>query len=1444
MRLSHSLLAYADSGACRTPREVQHHDSACDPSSASHRDHVTAHLSHTSCQQRIGSFDRRPLLRPPLMPCSIGGTPFAHLLQRIIVDRTEKLSHIRREALEFLCNVAVGDSTTRSHGNATEEAKTRERRMRGALLKVAQPALHSSLQRKENLRLTVCLQRPEGHVCVPAVVGETYLFLRSQDVDVTAWWERYYNAFIRPSMVEHPGNEGMIVTVAADIRGVERAAASPATADRSPNSEWNGATRPPPFYWKLDWGLRHVSSTHATASHSRDVFAVPLPSLEEPAHWPVTPAKTRADASERGLDGVPTSTGAAAAALASPPARQSVWIPVWLICHLPFFPIPFPSAEAEGEEQQGRSAETQYNDALLASADSPLMSHDPDSCMAEENKRVLLQRDSEPESTEADCLLSTQGAVSRTNASYDIPLEVHRAGIEACTSGHTPQTFTSTPRLHTHAQQDQLDKEWGHPFFDGLHSVSGIGGWSPRHATLMTSSGDHGTVAHGIIAEQALRHQRVRESSTFALGLEFSTGCSPTTATGALSAAVTAEWPSPLSSWKLRSTHWKTLSSFWSTKADPASSLAADYSFPLQAYPLLRYRSFPRARAGDTAMSACKPHLHSFSEGRTLHRLEKDTTSQKWVWYPFKHCGAAQQRPHLSAQPPAHSWIGEEGPLNRVSPTAAAGDAPHNSKVSVAAQRASVFHVLLRNACVERVTFFGVHYVSVDATALSCLFDSTVCVRHAVPLGVTGTVFKAGLRSTRYRQQHSCLPAGQQRMFTVEDGERGAYAATHGFANRRTELRLPLFTTAMKKLEAAEAAAAAPVSSQDKATATPGGGELGSTAGAAPWLARLRAIRNECQKGRCEPEVSLIERVVRMRRSHRSVFFLFQSPYWVEVAELYERWGVRVAPGTVPLLIRGKPYVNAEQTTDASRFSPNTCVPHLLQEVLFSRGLGACTWAGSQCLLSLIAPDAAPRRRPGGACAWTYRTLCERAAAVQRVSNLWIAESVIEKFKWTLRTAPAPPRPDMSDGGGSGRPEGDCNEVLRAFLPLHDIESSQFREALSDELHSEVLHRHPHQRGNSLQHADSCGNTATPPTPRSTSQNTPTQVAFSTPSRPPPPPCEPPVIEDVSSPILSRRPAQPHVCVVHSSCVAEQAELAFVAAFSPVVLLLRVPDLKSRDWGFDKWEAAKRSAATASRAVETRVTAAVKEGDGVEGITGARADKPLSSYNDLEGEFGDEDDQAFEDGLADDGTAAAGSESLLEERARLMYMKAMRRKRLLCLAPWRGARLSFESRLDLSRLALRNGYSAENANRWVSLDFLRDEPRVRTARTDMVAPEVDTQGAGEPQIPRPNFASDPAVAESSAGRQARTSSRSRSITGIRVDVLFYSPDEPGGSSRLSGNGGYIEYDHGMCSHDNGATDDCSTVTRVMKITLINSEELEWPESVVSSSKQQWVWKNL
>ncbi|GET90748.1 hypothetical protein, conserved [Leishmania tarentolae] len=1416
MHISCSLRANLGNVDCGTPQSVRHYECACDLGTANHEDDGAAHLLHTSCQQRIGSCDRGPLLQPPSRPCSIGGTPFAYLLQRIIVDKTEKSFHRRMEAYKFLCHVA-SNSTTRCRVDSTEEARTREQQMQRSLRTLSKPSLLSSLQWRENPPFTVCLQRPKGHVCVPAVVGESYLFLRSQGVDVAAWWERYYNAFIRSSMAQHSGSEGATVVAGAGASGFQKSAPFPVIDDCSPNTDRDGASSPPPFYWKLDWSLRHIFCTSTTTPSSGDVLAVPLPSFEEPAPCRVSPVKMQTDVMEPSSDGLPRSRSATAAALVSPPTRQSTWIPVWLLRHLPFFPIPFPSIHMKGEQREGRGDETLHKSAALTSARLPLTLHDLDSCTTEDRERAVLQCKGELV-MEADSILAQRDGVSLANASDDNFREANRRCTRGFKSWHTSQNIRSNPSLHTRTRQDQLDKAWGHPFFDDLYP-GGTSNKNPRYPTLITAGGDHATALRERITEkEAPRHlRRDRECETFALDFVLSPACLPTAATttttsGARSAAVTVQWPSPLFQWQLRKNHWRCLSSFWATKADPANSLAEDYAFPFQAYPLLQYRSLFRVRKGRTAMLTRKPHLHSLSAGSGLNCLGKNPTFQKWARGSLNSDVAAQQHVRWRAQPSAHNSTDVGDLLNWVLPTTAPEDSAHGSNVSATARRASIFDSLLKNGGVEKAIFFGVQYVNVDSTALSCLFDSTVCVRHAVPLDVTGTVFSIGLRPTRYRQQHSCLSVGHRRMPTAEEDQSGLCAAKHGTPDRVRKTQLPMFSTAMEKLEAAETEMALSVNTSDNSTATSGdGGERGATSHAAPWLARLRAIRNECERGRPKPHVPMMERVAVMRSSQRSTSFLFQSPYWVEVAEVYERWGVRVAPGTVPLFICGKPYVNAEQTTDASRFSPSTCVPHLKQEILFTKGLGACTWAGSQSLLSLIAPGAAPRRRPGGACAWTYRTLCERATAVQQVSNLWVAESVIERFQWTLQPVPAPPRSDMSDNTDLGNSMDGQHEVLRAFLPVEGIESFRLRNSLCDEMDSEVVHRSSPCR-DSLAHADGCRGATTPSTR----------------------PCKSPAVRGVLSPTLSPHTTRPQICVVHSSCVVEQAELMFMAAFSPVVLLLRVPDLTSQDQGFIAWEAAKQKADTASRSARKQATGSVNPGGGERNGTSVGAERCPSLHTDFEWEGNDEDEQSFPDSFGDDDddVTPGVSESFLEKRARLIYAKAMRRKRFLCLSPWRAARLSFQSRLDLAHLALRKGYSPENANRWVSLDFLRDEPGVRITRTDRT------------QIPRRNSTYDPAIAESSSGRQAGTWPNSCAIGGIKVKVLSYSQVEPSWSRLPSEGSDYIEDDHGVCSHDGGATDDGTTALRETGMELINYEELEWPRSVVSSSKERWAWKEL
>ncbi|KAG5473136.1 hypothetical protein CUR178_03054 [Leishmania enriettii] len=1419
---SHSLLERAHEKVCH-PLLGGHLDRKGRGSkAANHGD--TVRPSHTNSQQRSCSGQRRPLMPLLTTPCSIGGTPFQYLLQRIIEDKAEKLFHKRLTAFEFLCNVATLNSTTPCRGSAAEEAEAREQQISIAFYKAWESTMFSFAKRGRGLPITVCLQRPEGHVCVPEVVGETYLFLRSHGVDVAAWWERYYTVFIRPGVVGRPGGEDVVEAAAANDRGTGRATAAVAKGHRDPSIESNSGASPPPFYWKLKRNLRGFGEICETSLRHVEMFALPLPSFEEPLLSRAALPKAQFDALARGGDGVPTSMSEATTAFASPPARQLVWIPVYLLLHLPFFPIPFPSVHTEGDLRQAQSAKTRCGDAAFASAGLPLTSREAGSWVVEQNERVLQQRE-EDEPTEVGCLLPKQGPASLPNSADDALLEAISDGRSSCFLESLPQYSMSTLRRRAHTLEDQLiEEQWGHPFFDNLQESSDTDMGTLPHPSMLPSYGDKEAASHdGTTSQQGWwNYQRVRESSTFALDLVSSqTSLPATTATGALFSAAAAEWPSPLWSWQLRGGHWKCLSSFWATKTNPVESLAMDYSFPFTAYLLLRYRALRRAHAERSDLSTCKPHLCLFSPWSNTATPERRAASTRWGRSFWRECCGGPRRSRWGARSSVYIRDGEEGPKHQMMSTMVPGGARCSRRETEPTRMAVGFETLLDRTESEEVMFFGVKYVSAKATALSCLFDSTACVRHAVPLHVTGAVFVSGLRPTRYRQQHSCLPTGHRHMLTASKNSRSRVGpATHGVGAQATMPQLPFLEAAMQKLMIAEAAVAAPGNSLGRVAAI-SGGETGleSTSAAAPWLVRLREIRNECQGGNEEKCASKMERVVSMRSSQRANFFLFQSPYWVEVTGLYERWGVCVAPGVVPLLIDGESYVNAEQTTDASRFTPRTCVPHLQQEVLFSVGLGACTWAGSQHLLNLSAPGAAPRRRPGGVCAWTYSSLCERAAAVQQVSNLWIAESVIERFKWTLRAAPAPPRPEKPNESRSGDPD----EALRGTLPLVDVQPRNLQVSLRDELEVEAFSPQCQQRCGSSWQVYSRRVRARSPVPSL--------------------PCEPPAVADMPSPNASRHTGQLHCSVVHSSCVVEQAELQFVAEYSPFVLLMRTPELTSRDWGFDAWKTAEGMATTAARLANTQSAGSTSGGDTARSATGGHAEGPKPSYGYLEWE-GDDGDEAFTDDSAHGCTAARGSVSALKKHAEILRRRAVRRKRSLYLNPWRGAKLTFRSRLDLSHLALRKGYSPANAFKWVSLDFLRDEPRVRAARTSEVVPKVNAQPADETELAHPVPASGSAAAASSAQRKERPPSTSHGITAIEVDVLLYSRSRSRGNNPSEADGGDIEYGHGVGNCDDADTYYCSTGVPLTRIALINYEELDWPDSMTSSLRERWVGKHL
>lgn len=82
----------------------------------------------------------------------------------------------------------------------------------------------------------------------------------------------------------------------------------------------------------------------------------------------------------------------------------------------------------------------------------------------------------------------------------------------------------------------------------------------------------------------------------------------------------------------------------------------------------------------------------------------------------------------------------------------------------------------------------------------------------------------------------------------------------------------------------------------------------------------------------------------------------FTSPYWIAVDTLEQRWGVALSPHPSVrfITVNGKKYVNAENTTDASKFCAENCYPGLLHQLLGFYGVRTCSFEFSQALQEVL----------------------------------------------------------------------------------------------------------------------------------------------------------------------------------------------------------------------------------------------------------------------------------------------------------------------------------------------------------------------------------------------------------------------------------------------------------------------------------------------------------
>nr|CCC90996.1 conserved hypothetical protein [Trypanosoma congolense IL3000] len=141
-------------------------------------------------------------------------------------------------------------------------------------------------------------------------------------------------------------------------------------------------------------------------------------------------------------------------------------------------------------------------------------------------------------------------------------------------------------------------------------------------------------------------------------------------------------------------------------------------------------------------------------------------------------------------------------------------------------------------------------------------------------------------------------------------------------------------------------------------------------------------------------------------------FPVFQSPYWLEIEGIRERWpGVDVTSNAVPLFVEGRTsaLVNAEQTVDASRFDSLSCGPHRCHECLLCSGVFHISYASSVKLAAALAEmrSACDELSKSAIAGKVSPGLPQDSAEITEPCNLWVDLDVVTSFKWCLESVAA-----------------------------------------------------------------------------------------------------------------------------------------------------------------------------------------------------------------------------------------------------------------------------------------------------------------------------------------------------------------------------------------------------------------------------------------------------
>lgn len=305
----------------------------------------------------------------------------------------------------------------------------------------------------------------------------------------------------------------------------------------------------------------------------------------------------------------------------------------------------------------------------------------------------------------------------------------------------------------------------------------------------------------------------------------------------------------------------------------------------------------------------------------------------------------------------------------------------------------------------EAVYVMGTGYlVNANDTVLGPLMDTSFCSQFLLPLNETGEVFKEAIKLVHQitKMPFNGFGTNVERDYEGQSHRKGK--------SRKDFVKRQSFRRSSQYFSSSKGKAGMNLTVEIQPT------EVSQERKIDPiWLEKIGSVEKEIVSSG-EPEKNIVSASSFTPATHlsnperggrRQFQYSFTSPYWIAVDTLEKRWGVTVTqhPSASYLYIHGKRYVNAEHTTDASKFSPATCYPHRIHQYLSFFGIRRCSWECSETLKNLYVKRSRTMKYHNHTRPWEAAENGKKGDedSKEELCNLWVSLGLIHVAGWHLR---------------------------------------------------------------------------------------------------------------------------------------------------------------------------------------------------------------------------------------------------------------------------------------------------------------------------------------------------------------------------------------------------------------------------------------------------------